>query len=172
MLVLVLIFTAYYTTISGLWGVLVTDLFQFVLKMGMVIALAVWAVKRSAASIRSRPSQRARCASGNAGSRLAFLPGNEFHVDAANNSVVYLGVNWWATWYPGAEPRRRRLCCATNFFGEKRATRCRNFVVQCGTLRAAAVALGIDRAGDYCPLPATCGQRSGYIKVLMDPTYF
>ena len=32
-----LLFTAFYTTISGLWGVLVTDLFQFVLKMGMVI---------------------------------------------------------------------------------------------------------------------------------------
>ena len=39
-----LLFTAYYTTISGLWGVLVTDLFQFVLKMGMVIVLAIWAV--------------------------------------------------------------------------------------------------------------------------------
>src|SRR5262245_19055767 len=40
-----LVFTAFYTTISGLWGVLVTDLFQFVLKMGMVIVLAVLAVK-------------------------------------------------------------------------------------------------------------------------------
>src|SRR6185436_11193451 len=39
-----LLFTAFYTTISGLWGVLVTDLFQFVLKMGMVIVLAVLAV--------------------------------------------------------------------------------------------------------------------------------
>src|SRR5215475_9172283 len=39
-----LVFTAFYTTISGLWGVLVTDLFQFVLKMGMVILLAVFAV--------------------------------------------------------------------------------------------------------------------------------
>src|SRR5262252_3110728 len=40
-----LIFTAFYTTISGLWGVLVTDLFQFALKMGMVILLAVMAVR-------------------------------------------------------------------------------------------------------------------------------
>jgi SSS family solute:Na+ symporter len=39
-----MLFTAFYTTISGLWGVLVTDLFQFVLKMGMVIVLAVLAV--------------------------------------------------------------------------------------------------------------------------------
>src|SRR5499425_3612938 len=39
-----LVFTSLYTTISGLWGVLVTDLFQFVLKMGMVILLAILAV--------------------------------------------------------------------------------------------------------------------------------
>ncbi len=32
-----LLFTAFYTAISGLWGVLVTDLFQFALKMAMVI---------------------------------------------------------------------------------------------------------------------------------------
>ena len=41
-----LAFTAFYTTIAGLWGVLVTDLFQFVLKMGMVILLAFFAVQR------------------------------------------------------------------------------------------------------------------------------
>src|SRR6476659_1575998 len=40
-----LLFTAFYTAISGLWGVLVTDLFQFVLKMGMVIVLAVLSVQ-------------------------------------------------------------------------------------------------------------------------------
>src|SRR5262249_36460204 len=39
-LLAMLLFTAFYTTIAGLWGVLVTDLVQFVLKMGMVVALA------------------------------------------------------------------------------------------------------------------------------------
>src|SRR5258708_7132143 len=38
-LLALLIFTAFYTTIAGLWGVLVTDLVQFVLKMGMVAPL-------------------------------------------------------------------------------------------------------------------------------------
>src|SRR5437667_2831135 len=38
-------YTAAYTTISGLWGVLVTDLFQFGLKWGMTIVLAYFAVK-------------------------------------------------------------------------------------------------------------------------------
>jgi Na+/proline symporter len=36
--------TAFISTLSGLWGVLVMDLFQFALKMGMVIVLAVCAV--------------------------------------------------------------------------------------------------------------------------------
>src|SRR5947209_11844240 len=36
--------TSFISTLSGLWGVLVTDVFQFVIKMGMVIALAVYAV--------------------------------------------------------------------------------------------------------------------------------
>ena len=36
--------TSFISTIAGLWGVLVTDLFQFVVKMGMVIVLAVAAV--------------------------------------------------------------------------------------------------------------------------------
>ena len=37
--------TSFISTLSGLWGVLVTDLFQFVIKMAMVIVLAVVAVR-------------------------------------------------------------------------------------------------------------------------------
>src|SRR5208282_729644 len=33
--------TSLISTMSGLWGVLVTDMFQFAIKMGMVIVLAV-----------------------------------------------------------------------------------------------------------------------------------
>src|ERR1700741_2282850 len=36
--------TSVISTMSGLWGVLVTDMVQFVIKMGMVIVLAVFAV--------------------------------------------------------------------------------------------------------------------------------
>src|SRR5437899_2946124 len=39
-----IVLTSAISTLSGLWGVLVTDLFQFVIKMGMVIVLAVFAV--------------------------------------------------------------------------------------------------------------------------------
>src|SRR5258706_2492113 len=40
-----IVLTSAISTLSGLWGVLVTDLFQFVIKMGMVIVLAVVAVQ-------------------------------------------------------------------------------------------------------------------------------
>src|ERR1043165_7025634 len=71
-----LFFTAFYTTISGLWGVLVTDLFQFVLKMGMVILLAILAVN-AVGGIDQLKLKIAQldAAGGQAESRLSFFPG-------------------------------------------------------------------------------------------------
>src|SRR6202040_1145434 len=40
-----IVLTSLISTLSGLWGVLVTDIFQFVIKMGMVIVLAVFAIQ-------------------------------------------------------------------------------------------------------------------------------
>lgn len=100
-----LLFTAFYTTISGLWGVLVTDLFQFVLKMGMVIVLAVLAVN-AVGGIDALKTKIAAMdeASGRTGSRLAFFPDLDSAWMPAITLFVYLAVNWWASWYPGAEP--------------------------------------------------------------------
>lgn len=100
-----LIFTAFYTTISGLWGVLVTDLFQFVLKMGMVIILAVFAVQ-AVGGIDALKTKIAAldAASGQQGSRLAFFPDLNSAWMPAIAFFVYLAVSWWASWYPGGEP--------------------------------------------------------------------
>src|SRR3989454_12465411 len=68
-----LIFTAFYTTISGLWGVLVTDLFQFVLKMGMVVALAYFAVRGVGGLGALKQQVEALDAAAGAGSRLAVF---------------------------------------------------------------------------------------------------
>src|SRR3974377_2140108 len=38
-------FTGFYVSLGGLWGVLWTDLFQFILKMGIVIAVAYYGVR-------------------------------------------------------------------------------------------------------------------------------
>src|SRR5215471_18294543 len=104
-LILMLLFTAFYTTISGLWGVLVTDMFQFVLKMGMVIVLAILAVNAVGGIDALKLKIAAMdAASGPAGSRLSFFPGLDSAWMPLLTLFVYLGVNWWASWYPGAEP--------------------------------------------------------------------
>src|SRR5213082_277289 len=96
------------STLSGLWGVLVTDLFQFVIKMGMVIVLAVVAVQAvggiEAMKAKLALIDQARAASGSRGSVLSFVPDVGSAWVPFLTFFVYIGVNWWATWYPGAEP--------------------------------------------------------------------
>ncbi|HMG32543.1 MAG TPA: sodium:solute symporter family protein [Blastocatellia bacterium] len=101
----ILIFTAFYTTISGLWGVLVTDLFQFVLKMGMVIVLAILAVRAVGGMDALKVKVAALDPSGGDQSwRLAFFPSWDSAWMPAITLFSYLAVIWWASWYPGAEP--------------------------------------------------------------------
>ena len=93
--------TSAISTLSGLWGVLVTDLFQFVIKMGMVIVLAVVAVH----AVGGIDAMRAKLAllPGH-GSVLSFVPDVGSAWMPMITFFVYIAVNWWATWYPGAEP--------------------------------------------------------------------
>ena len=90
-LLALLIFTAFYTTLAGLWGVLVTDLVQFVLKMGMVVALAYFAVRATGGLDRARTeSPRARRRGRR---RLAprVLPVDRLGVDAGDHAVRLSG---------------------------------------------------------------------------------
>src|SRR5437764_3955196 len=103
-----IVLTSAISTLSGLWGVLVTDLFQFVIKMGMVIVLAVVAVQavggNEARKAKLGLIDEARAASGSPGSVLSFVPDVGSAWMPFLTFFVYIGVNWWATWYPGAEP--------------------------------------------------------------------
>lgn len=99
-----LLFTAFYTTISGLWGVLVTDLFQFALKMAMVIVLAILAVHAVGGIDAMKTKIATMDAASGQGSRLAFFPARDSLWMPVITLFVYLAVNWWASWYPGAEP--------------------------------------------------------------------
>lgn len=102
----IMVLTASISTLSGLWGVLVMDLFQFVLKMGMVIALAVFAVEAvggmSGLIDGLRAVDQARGAGGS--SVTSFIPDLNSPWMPLITFFVYVAVNWWATWYPGAEP--------------------------------------------------------------------
>ncbi len=97
--------TSFISTLSGLWGVLVTDMFQFVIKMSMVIALAVFAVR----AVGGIDEMRAKlavldAARGHQGSVLNFVPDLNSAWMPLITFLVYISLNWWATWYPGAEP--------------------------------------------------------------------
>src|SRR5262245_62950817 len=98
-----LIFTAFYTAISALWGVLVTDLFQFVLKLGMVIVLAILAVNAVGGIDQLKTKISALDAASGSGSRLAFFPEYDSVWMPAITLFVFCAVNWWASWYRGAE---------------------------------------------------------------------
>ena len=114
--------TSFISTLSGLWGVLVTDLFQFAVKMGMVTALAVYAVRAvgglDAMKQKLALVDAARAgAGGNHGSVLNFVPDLNSAWMPLIAFLVYVSLNWWATWYPGAEPGgggyvAQRMFCA------------------------------------------------------------
>ncbi len=91
-----LVLTALYVSVSGLWGVLVTDVLQFVVKLGMTIVLAVVAV-RAVGGIDHLKEALPK-------EKLAFVPDLDAAWMPPLTFAVYIGVQWWAAWYPGAEP--------------------------------------------------------------------
>ena len=91
--------TSFISTLSGLWGVLVTDLFQFAIKMTMVIVLGVQAVR----AVGGIDAMKAKLG-GEGSPFLSFVPDLHSVWMPAVTFFVYIAVNWWATWYPGAEP--------------------------------------------------------------------
>jgi len=106
---LALLLTAAYSALSGMWGVAVTDLFQFLLAMGGTIALAfvvlglpqIGGVSGLAAqlpewSLRVLPTIRT------GGEVLPAVTGGL--ALSLFGFLAYVGVQWWAAWYPGSEP--------------------------------------------------------------------
>ena len=170
----ILIFTAFYTTISGLWGVLVTDLFQFVLKMGMVILLAILAVNAVGGIDAMKEKIIAMdAASGQAGSRLSFFPEIDSIWMPTITLFVYLAVNWWATWYPGAEPGGGGYV-AQRIFSAKNE---RHGVLATLWFNIAHYALRpwpwiLTALASLILYPELADKEAGYINTLMDPNVF
>ncbi len=106
-------FTGLYVALGGLWGVLWTDLFQFVLKMSIVIGVAYFAVVACGGTTAMLSSLRQiqADAGANAANPLGFFPDFSRGVTAeplwmvpVASFCVFVGLQWWAFWYPGAEP--------------------------------------------------------------------
>ena len=103
------VITLIYSVAAGLWAVLWTDLIQFVVKMAAVIILAVYSVK----AVGGIAVMKVKLAEhfGSTDAALSVLP-----VSVTGGGIqayawmpllalgVFLSVQWWAAWYPGAEP--------------------------------------------------------------------
>jgi len=168
-----LLFTAFYTAISGLWGVLVTDLFQFALKMGMVIVLAILAVNAVGGIDGLKTKISAMDAAAGGGSRLAFFPEYNSAWMPVITLFVYLGVIWWSTWYPGAEPGgggyvAQRIFSAKNEKHGLLATLWFNIAHY--ALRPWPWIL--TALASLILYPTLVDKESGYIKTLLDPNVF
>ncbi len=94
--------TALYSVFAGLWGVIVTDLFQFVFAMGGSILLAVLAVQ----SVGGLEALTAKASAHFGSTEAAFgvIPPLDAPWLPLSTLLVWLSVQWWAAWYPGQEP--------------------------------------------------------------------
>ena len=93
------IMTIFFASVSGLWGVLVTDSVQFLITMSSTFAVAYFALQQPevgglAGLIAKVPA-----------SRLNLLPdfSNNWNV-ALSVMIIPITIQWWSVWYPGAEP--------------------------------------------------------------------
>ncbi len=91
--------TVLYSATSGLWGVVVTDLLLFVLAMVGSVAAAYYALAHPQVGGLSGLLTHPELAG-----KLSFLPDFSDWKTAAAVFVVPVAVQWWSTWYPGAEP--------------------------------------------------------------------
>ena len=100
--------TGGYVSLSGLRGVVITDLIQFGLAMAAAIAVAVFALRvpevggivgltdqLPAETFRFFPTLTLETPEVVTGATLTL---------SLTAFIAYLGVQWWASWYPGQEP--------------------------------------------------------------------
>ncbi len=170
--------TSMISTLSGLWGVLVMDLFQFALKMGMVIVLAYYSVKAVGGmdvlidKLHAMDAAKA-AATGGQGSILSFTPDVGSPWMPVMAFFVLVAVNWWATWYPGAEPGgggyiAQRIFCAKDEKHSLLATLWFNIAHY--AIRPWPWVLTA-----LCSLvlyPTLVDKESGFIKTVVDPNVF
>ena len=87
-----------FASIAGLWGVLVTDMFQFVIAMVASVAAAYFAVQQpqvgglSGLFAQIPPST------------LQLLPDFNDWTLTLSVLILPLTISWWSVWYPGSEP--------------------------------------------------------------------
>ena len=100
-IVFLYVLTTIYITISGIWGIIVTDFFQFIIAMAGSIILMFFSINHIGGIDKLLVLLQDKFGEGH--HMLNMSPFN--HPDILLSTVlVWLGMQWWASWYPGAEP--------------------------------------------------------------------
>jgi solute:Na+ symporter, SSS family len=97
-LVLCSVVTIFFASVSGLWGVLVTDSIQFSITMTGTFAMAYFAVKQPQVGGLSGLVHRLDP------KMLNLLPDFGDWGLALSVFLIPVTIQWWSVWYPGAEP--------------------------------------------------------------------
>lgn len=102
-----MLITVIYSGLSGLWGVAITDVIQFIIAMAGCIILAILVVSSPEIGGMSGLKEKVPEWSMN------FFPtissnnigdiGGTLSI-SIGSFLAFVGVQWWASWYPGAEP--------------------------------------------------------------------
>ncbi len=93
-----------FAAVTGLWGVLVIDMIQFFTMMTAVIAAAYFAV-RAVGGLDVMVAKVSEMTGPGGINFLSMLPNFKSNWDLAIAIFIMpLAVQWWAVWYPGAEP--------------------------------------------------------------------
>nr|MBS0037176.1 Na+:solute symporter [Saprospiraceae bacterium] len=96
---IVSVVTLFYTVLGGLRSVILTDLFQFVIAMVGSIFAAIYIVNMpevgGLSSLLARPELQ---------DSLRLVPELSNRDAWMALLIIPLAVQWWAVWYPGAEP--------------------------------------------------------------------
>jgi Na+/proline symporter len=100
-----MLFVAFYSALSGLWGVVVTDAFQFVIAMTGSIILAIVVVNSSGIGGINGMQEKLPDFIFNFFPSISDLQsiGGAFAL-SVTSFLAFIGIIWWASWYPGAEP--------------------------------------------------------------------
>ena len=108
-----LLITFAYTVYSGYWGVATTHGVQYIFEMGGAIILAVVAlgavggvdVLKAKLAFMHPAGTPPGTTFGTSAAAMAFWPtGDGVWVVPTITLAALLGLNWWASWYPGSEP--------------------------------------------------------------------
>lgn len=98
---LLYVLTGIYIAISGIWGVVVTDFLQFFVAMGGTILLAIFSVNHVGGL--DGLQQKLAMEYGSGHTILQYSPFSNPEI-LITTALVWVGMMWWASWYPGAEP--------------------------------------------------------------------